>query len=185
MAPIPPPHGNPAPSSAGAGAERADRARRTLGGIAQAGLLAALLLAVSILVVVPAVFSLIPIPPEADGLTLCIPGVGPLQRFDESLHEDEEELVFIHERVHAEQCREWGALRFVRRLVDPESRLAMEAQAFCAETAVLALRGADREPLLHRTVDALATGYFPDGEVSRAEIVAAVGAACGGSRLAE
>lgn len=148
----------------------------------RATLAAVLLLATSVLVVIPAVFSLVPIPPEADGLTLCIPGIGPLQRFDDDLAGEREELAYIHEGVHAEQCRSWGALWFVGRLTTPRGRLALEAEAFCGEAAVLTLRGADRDHLIDRTIDVLAGEYFPEGEPGRGEIARAVEAACGGRR---
>lgn len=146
----------------------------------RATLVAVVLLLTGVLVVVPVVFTLGPVPPDADGLTLCIPGIGPLQRFNEGLEGEREELVHVHERVHAEQCRTWGALWFVGRLATARGRLAMEAEALCGEAALLVLRGGDRERVLARTVDILAADYFPHGEeVGRGDIVRAVTGACG------
>lgn len=134
---------------------------------------------VSIVLLIPTVFFLLPISPEADAVTLCLPGIGPLQRFRDDLEGTQEEVVHIHERVHAEQCRKFGATWYAGRAVTRSGRLNMEAQALCAEVAVLSLRGEDRHRLLDRTVETLAVGYFEDSAVPRREISAAVDRACG------
>jgi hypothetical protein len=133
----------------------------------------------SVVLLIPTVFFLVPISPEADAVTLCVPGIGPLQRFRDDLQGDQEEVVFIHERAHAEQCRKYGATWYARRATTRFGRLTMEAQALCAEVAVLSLRGGDRQRLLDRTVETLVVEYFEDGAVPRREISTAVHRACG------
>jgi hypothetical protein len=61
----------------------------------------------------------------------------------------------------------------------PQGRLTLEAQALCAEAAVLSIRGADRERLSDQAVEALASEYFSDSDLGRREIVDAVDSACG------
>jgi hypothetical protein len=151
----------------------------TLAGTVHAGVVVGLLLIVSVLGVIPAVFVVAPISPEADAVTLCLPGVGPVQRFTEDLGGEREELVYIHEGVHAKQCRSLGATAFAQRVTTPDGRLALEAGALCAEVAVLAMRGADRARMRNRTVELLASEYFGDGTVRLSEITAAVDDACG------
>ena len=107
MRPIPPPKRNE-----GSGVARGPKAPQvvspTVRGMVTAATAVSLLGAVSLLLLVPAVFFVIPMPDDVDGVTLCLPGVGPLQRFRDGLEGQHEELVFIHERVHAEQCRAFG-----------------------------------------------------------------------------
>jgi len=135
--------------------------------------------AATILLLIPAVFFLVPLAPEVDAMTLCLPGVGPVHRFREDLQEDEEEVVFLHERVHADQCRRLGATGYARKAATPQGRLRLEAEALCAEVTVRAARGDDRQWLVEWTVEALQNEYFPGGEVTHEEITAAVGSACG------
>lgn len=161
------------------GPEAPDIGGPTVRGVATAAVAVALLSAGSLLLLVPAVFFLIPIPHEADAVTLCLPGVGPLQRFRDGLEGQHEELVFIHERVHAEQCRAFGPARYARQVVTQSGRLALEAPALCAEVAVLARRGEDHARLVDRTVEALMSGYLEQGRLPRREISAAVDRACG------
>lgn len=143
------------------------------------GVAAVLVAAMSCLFIVPVVFSFVPISAGQDALTLCLPGIGPLQRFAEDLRGEHEELVYIHEDAHAKQCRRMGASGFARSVTSTRGRLAMEAQALCAEAAMLSVRGVGRERLFEHTVEVLATEYFADGEIGRHEIAAAVGGACG------
>lgn len=139
------------------------------------------LLAVGILVLlIPAVFFLVPIPSDVDAMTLCVPGMGPLQRFSDGLEGEHEEMVHVHENVHAEQCRTFGPLWYARHAVTPSGRLALEAPALCAEVVALSARGADRTRLKDRTVEALSSGYIERGRVPRWQIAAAVDRACGG-----
>jgi hypothetical protein len=144
-----------------------------------AGATVVLLLVTSVILVIPAVFSVMPISPEAQAVTLCLPGIGPLQRFRDDLRGEQEELVYVHEGVHAEQCRRFGAAWYARRVATPRGRLTMEALALCAEAKVLWLRGVDRSRAVDRTVETLATEYFRDSGITRQEIAAAVDEACG------
>jgi len=132
----------------------------------------------SVLLLVPAVFYLLPIPQEADAATLCLPGIGPLQRFREDLRAEQEEQTYIHESVHAAQCRSLGATSYARRAATPAGRLILETEALCAEVAFLTKRGGDRERLLAWTVETLETEYFDGASLRRRDIVAAVEKAC-------
>jgi hypothetical protein len=155
-------------------------ARPTASGLAAAAASLFLLAALSVLLLVPTVFFLVPLSPEADAVTLCLPGIGPLQQFRDDLEGQQEEVVHIHERVHAQQCRMFGATWYALQTATPGGRLTLEVQALCAEAVVLAGRGASRERLLDRTVETLASGYFRDGAVAHRDISAAVDGACGG-----
>ena len=76
---------------------------------------------------------LFPLPQRAEGLTLCYPGVGPVQRFNPNLSDSALARTRAHEAAHANQCRRDGAIwHFVRGVV-PSQRLAAEAEAYCAE----------------------------------------------------
>ena len=153
----------------------------TVSGMTAAAATVSALAAMTLTVLIPAVFFLLPLSPRADAVTLCLPGIGPLQQFREDLEGEQEEVVYLHESVHAEQCRMLGAARYASRYGTPQGRLDLEAQAFCAEVDVLSLRGGVRERLLDRTVETLATSYFADGEMPRSRVWAAVDLACGGS----
>ena len=138
-----------------------------------------LLALVTILGIIPGVFYVGPMPADADAVTLCVPGLGPLQRVRDGLSHEQAELALVHEDVHASQCRAHGALWFARQTSSTQGRLAMEVQALCAEASLLSRRGDDGERLVSRTVEALVSDYFPDGSVDRGEIAVAVAAACG------
>ena len=153
----------------------------TISGMVTAGATVVLLAAVSLVLLIPSVFYLMPIPKGAEALTLCLPGVGPLQRFQDALHPSQEELTFVHEAAHAEQCRSLGAVRYARQAVTAQGRLRLETQALCAETAVLARRGADGGRLRAWTVETLRDEYFEDGSVTEQEISEAVDQRCGTS----
>lgn len=153
----------------------------TVSGVVTAATTVALLAFGSLVFLIPAVFFLIPMPREADAVTLCLPGVGPLQRFRDGLRDEHEELAFIHENVHAAQCRAFGAVWYARQAVTPAGRLALEAPALCGEVAVLSRRGEDHARLRDRTVEMLMSGYLDRAGVPRREISAAVDRACGGS----
>ncbi len=156
-------------------------ARPTVVGVATAGASLLVWIFASILLVIPSVFYVIPLPEEADGLTLCLPGLGPLQRVREGLPPAQEELAYIHEGVHAEQCRANGALWYARRTLSPQGRLTLEAQALCQEVSVLSRRGGDPGRLVDAAVAALVSDYFEEGRVSGWEAAAAVEQACGPS----
>jgi hypothetical protein len=140
---------------------------------------AAFLVIITFLLVIPVVFSIVPISAEAEAVTLCLPGIGPVQRFTEDLSGQQEERVYLHEGVHAEQCRELGATWFARKVTNPQGRLAMEVQALCAEANMRALRGADRQREVDLAIEILATEYFSEGDVGLQEITVAVERSCG------
>lgn len=181
MRPIPPPKRNEEHGRGGPEPGMIRSVGPTMTGMARAAATLVLLTAGSLLLLIPAVFFVIPMPAEADALTLCLPGVGPLQRFRDGLDGERLELVFIHERVHAEQCRTFGPTWYARRMISPSGRLALEAQALCAEVALLSGRGADRVRLTDRTVEMLVSGYVERGSVPRGQISASVDRACGAS----
>jgi hypothetical protein len=145
-----------------------------------AGATVILLAVASLVLLIPSVFYLMPIPRGAEALTLCLPGVGPLQRFQESLHPTQEELTFIHEAAHAEQCRSLGAAEYARLAVTAQGRLRLESQALCAETAILVRRGADGKRLRAWTIETLRSEYFDDGSVTGYDISRAVDQSCRG-----
>ena len=132
-------------------------------------------------VLIPALFLLLPFSSRADAVTLCLPGIGPLQQFNEDLEGQQEEVVYLHESVHAEQCRRLGATRYASSYGTPEGRLELEVEAFCEEVEVLSMRGAERGRLVDRAVETLVTSYFDDGRVPRSEVRTSVDLACGGS----
>jgi hypothetical protein len=119
-----------------------------------------------------------PLPKGLDGMTICLPIIGPVSVLDSSLTGRARELARVHERAHADQCRDLGAIRsyFVGLSVD--GRLRSEAQAFCAEAHWDLAVGFSRELVLARIADELETAYGWTAGRSRGEIVAAVGAAC-------
>jgi hypothetical protein len=153
----------------------------SVSGMAEAAATVSALAAMSLVVLVPAIFLLLPVSPKADGVTLCVPGIGPLQQFRDDLDEKQEEVVFIHEAAHAEQCRWLGAARYAKLYGSASGKLELEAEAFCAEIEVLSLRGAARDRLMDQAVETLMTGYFDDGQWTRSEVSTAVDLACGGS----
>lgn len=142
---------------------------RGRGWIATARMLA--LTALMAAAIVPTVFLLLPLPEGAEGITLCLPGIGPMQQFAAGLDEDVEELVHIHERIHAEQCRRLGSLAFARAYLRDEGMLTLEAEAFCAEAHTLALRGHDTRSWVSRIVEALYHDYPHAGRVGYPDIV--------------
>lgn len=160
---------------------RARPARPTVSGLIAAAATVSLLGVMTLFVLIPTVFFVLPLSARADAATLCLPGIGPIQQFNEDLEGEYEEVVYIHERVHAEQCRALGAARYASWYGTLEGRLTLEAEALCEEVEVLSLRGADRQRLLYWTVETLMTHYFDEGEIPRAEVWATVDRACGAS----
>ena len=161
---------------------RAARSKNpTVTGVVEAAATLSALAAMSLMVLVPAIFFMLPFSSRAEGVTLCLPGIGPLQQFRDDLGEDQEEVVFIHEGAHAEQCRWLGAARYAKLYGTAPGKLELEAEAFCAEIEMLSRRGAARDRLMDQTVETLMTGYFDDGEMARSDVSAAVDSACGGS----
>lgn len=120
--------------------------------------------------IIPAAFLLLPMPSEADGITLCLPGIGPLQQFQGGLDEDLDEMVHIHERVHAEQCRRLGAVEYAKTYLTDEGMMALEAEAFCAEARTLAIRGLETGPWVSRIIEALYYDYPHSGDVAYADV---------------
>ncbi len=76
---------------------------------------------------------LLPFPQREEGLTLCYPVVGPVQRFNADLSVSALARTRAHEATHATQCRRDGAIWHFVRDVIPGQRLAAEAEAYCAE----------------------------------------------------
>lgn len=127
---------------------------------------------------VPAAFLLMPMPRGADGITLCMPGIGPMQQFAEGMDPDLEEIVHIHERVHASQCRRLGALTYAKTYLDGEGMIALEAEAFCAEAATLARRGRNTGPWVSRIIETLYFDYPHSDDLAYSDVVRIVGAWC-------
>jgi len=175
---IPSPRGN---EEEKVGAPRPGRigiARPTVSGMVTAGAGLMLLAVASLVLLIPTVFYVIPLSSGAAAVTLCLPGIGPLQRFRDDLRGEEEERTYIHEGMHADQCRRYGATWYARQIASPEGRLTLEAQALCAEVTVFSRRGGNTQRLLDWAVETLATEYFEDGSVPLEDIVVAVKAAC-------
>ena len=76
---------------------------------------------------------LLPVPQGQEGVTLCYPFVGPVQRFNPDLSQSTLARTRAHEAAHATQCRRDGAILHFARGVLPSQRLAAEAEAYCAE----------------------------------------------------
>ena len=130
----------------------------------------AVMAAITVLLVVPVGFFILPVPTRADGVTLCLPGIGPLQQFAEGLEGKQEEIVHLHERAHADQCRRLGAVAFAALYWRAPGRIALEAEALCAEFELFTASGADPAGLLDQTVEALYRGYRNGGAVPRLEV---------------
>ena len=119
-----------------------------------------------------------PIPRGLDGMTMCLPLVGPVTRIDADLTGRALRLAAVHERAHAEQCRELGALRSYAARLTVEGKLRSEAIAFCAEAYWDIATGHRREHVLARIADELETAYDWTAGLSRGQIIAAVGREC-------
>ena len=79
---------------------------------------------------------LLPVPRMEEGVTLCYPVIGPVQRFNRDLSGSALARTQAHESAHATQCRRDGAFRHFVRGAFPSQRLAAEAEAYCAEANV-------------------------------------------------
>ena len=77
----------------------------------------------------------LPFPQREEGVTLCYPFVGPVQRFNLDLSRAALARTRAHEDAHAAQCRRDGAIWHFVRGVFPSNRLAAEAEAYCAEAS--------------------------------------------------
>lgn len=119
---------------------------------------------------IPALFFLMPMPRGADGITLCFPVLGPLQQYSSDLDPGLEEIVHLHERVHADQCRRLGAWDYARTYLRDEGMLDLEAEAFCAEAHMLASRGLDTDPWVRRVVETLYVDYPHGPDVTYADV---------------
>jgi hypothetical protein len=119
-----------------------------------------------------------PLPKRLDGMTICLPFIGPVTRIDSTLIGRARDLAAIHERAHAEQCRELGAVRSYAARLSIDGKLRSEVHAFCAEAHWDLAVGYPRENVLARIADELETAYGWTAGRSRGEIVAAIGAAC-------
>jgi hypothetical protein len=78
---------------------------------------------------------LLPFPQREEGVTLCYPIVGPVQRFNPDLSAPALARAHAHEDAHAAQCRRDGAIWHFVRGAFPSKRLAAEAEAYCAEAS--------------------------------------------------
>jgi hypothetical protein len=119
-----------------------------------------------------------PLPRGLDGMTMCLPIIGPVTRLDSTLSGRTRDLAVIHERAHAVRCRELGAIRSYIASLSIEGKLRSEANAFCAEAHWDLAQGYPRENVLARIADELETAYGWTAGRSRGEIVAAIGATC-------
>lgn len=119
-----------------------------------------------------------PLPKGLDGMTICLPLVGPITRIDSTLDGRARTLAEIHEGAHAAQCEEMGAVRSYVARLSVDGKLRSEAGAFCAEAHWDLAVGYPRENVLARIADELETAYGWTAGRSRGEIVAAIGAAC-------
>lgn len=92
---------------------------------------------------------------RTDGVTLCLPVVGPVQRLAANLPDNTRRVVQVHEAVHAIQCRLMGApLNFLER-VTIGGRLRIEGEAYCAQIRYEVAQGAARDLVFARAVDEL------------------------------
>lgn len=137
-----------------------------------------LLSVVAAIPIIPAAFLLMPMPRGADGITLCMPLIGPMQQFAPDMEPDLEEMVQIHERIHADQCRRMGAFRYARTYLDAEGLITLEAEAFCAEARTLAMRGLNTGPWVSRIIETLYYDYPHDEGVTYPDVLRIVGASC-------
>jgi hypothetical protein len=119
-----------------------------------------------------------PLPRGLDGMTMCLPLIGPVTRIDPALTGRPLQLAAVHERAHAEQCRELGALRSYASRLTVEGKLRSEAIAFCAEAYWDIATGHRREHVLARIADELETAYEWTAGLSRGEIIAVLGREC-------
>jgi hypothetical protein len=119
-----------------------------------------------------------PLPKRLDGMTMCVPIIGPITRLDSTLNGRARDLAVVHERAHAAQCREIGAVRTYLSGLTIKGQLRSEIDAFCAEAYWDLAIGYRREHVLARIADELETAYSWTAGLSRGEIVAAIGAAC-------
>lgn len=127
---------------------------------------------------VPAAFVLMPMPRGADGITLCMPIVGPMQQFAEGMEAELDEIVHIHERVHATQCRRLGAFNYARTYLDAEGMMELEAEAFCAEARILRRRGKNTGPWVSKIIETLYFDYPHGDDLAYSDVVRIVGAWC-------
>jgi hypothetical protein len=97
----------------------------------------------------------LPIPQTAEGLTLCYPIFGPVQRFNPNLSESALARTRSHEAAHAIQCRRDGAIWHFVRGVFPSQRLAEEAEAYCAEAKFGVAHGGQARLEYARVLDEL------------------------------
>jgi hypothetical protein len=119
-----------------------------------------------------------PFPRGLDGMTMCLPLIGPITRLDSTLSGHARDLAVVHERAHAEQCREIGAVRSYVAGLTVKGKLRSEVNAFCAEAYWDVAIGYPRQNVLARIADELETAYSWTAGLSREEIVTAIGAAC-------
>ncbi|MDT8341086.1 MAG: hypothetical protein RQ751_06200 [Longimicrobiales bacterium] len=153
--------------------------RPTVSGVVTAAASVLALGAATVFFLVPTLFYVLPVPEGVDAVTLCVPGLGPLHHVSDGLSPEQEELTWVHEAVHAEQCRSFGALWYARQAVSARGRLTLEARALCAEAVLLVRRGGDPDRLLVHTENVLYAEYLDGSGIDRPAVAHAVRAACG------
>ena len=114
-----------------------------------------------------------PLPPGWDGVTLCYPLVGPVQRFSHDLADTTRARIQAHEDQHASDCRQRGALLHYLELMRAPGRLRAESRANCAEARQQLALGRDAWHEQERLIDDLRYGYpwfreQPDSVLRRA-----------------
>ena len=118
-----------------------------------------LISAVALVALVLAGLFVLPFPKNADAITLCVPVLGPVQRFNERASPEERRITRIHEAVHARQCLDEGAAKYLLASLNDAARITHEAQAYCAEVLDVRRRGAESGPAVRFAIAALSLGY--------------------------
>src|SRR5262245_47317293 len=100
-----------------------------------------------------------PLSPGWDGVTLCYPLVGPVQRISHTLADSTRLRIQAHEDQHASDCRQRGAIPHYVELARSPGRLRAESRANCAEAKQQVALGRDAWLELERVIDDLRYGY--------------------------
>ena len=100
-----------------------------------------------------------PLPPGWDGVTLCYPLVGPIQRLSPELPDSTRLRIKAHEDQHASDCRQRGSIPHYLELMRVPGRLRAESRANCAEARQQLALGRDAWHEQERVIDDLRYGY--------------------------
>jgi len=108
-----------------------------------------------------------PLPQGWDGVTLCYPVVGPVQRLSPELTDSARLRIKAHEDEHASDCSRRGSLPYFVELATARGRLRAEARANCAEARQQLALGRNPYVEFERLIDDLRYGHpwfkrFPD-----------------------